>query len=135
MIKQRTLKNMIRATGVGLHTGTKVYMTLRPAPANTGIVFRRTDLTPPAEIRGEPYSVGDTRLCSTLEKGNAKVATVDYNKPETLVEALKGQDVLVITLSVFAHEQQDKPPHHEALPLLALRLRQRGRLRRPVPIL
>ncbi|HEU0289929.1 MAG TPA: UDP-3-O-acyl-N-acetylglucosamine deacetylase, partial [Burkholderiales bacterium] len=46
MIQQRTLKTMIRATGVGLHTGTKVYMTLRPAAANTGIVFRRTDLTP-----------------------------------------------------------------------------------------
>jgi UDP-3-O-acyl-N-acetylglucosamine deacetylase len=53
LIKQRTLKNMIRATGVGLHTGTKVYMTLRPAAADTGIVFRRTDLTPQVEIKGD----------------------------------------------------------------------------------
>ena len=85
MIKQRTLKNMIRATGVGLHTGAKVYMTLRPAAPNTGIVFRRTDLNPPVEVRGEPYAVGDTRLCSTLEKGSAKVATVEH-----LMSALAG---------------------------------------------
>ena len=85
MIQQRTLKNMVRATGVGLHTGTKVYMTLRPAAANTGIVFRRTDLTPPVEIKGEPYAVGDTRLSSSLEKRGAKVATVEH-----LMSALAG---------------------------------------------
>lgn len=85
MIQQRTLKNMIRATGVGLHTGTKVYMTLRPAAANTGIVFRRTDLTPPMEIKGEPYAVGDTRLSSSLEKQGVKVATVEH-----LMSALAG---------------------------------------------
>ena len=85
MIKQRTLKNMIRATGVGLHTGTKVYMTLRPAAADTGIVFRRIDLTPPVEIKGEPYSVGDTRLSSCLEKNNARVFTVEH-----LMSALAG---------------------------------------------
>jgi UDP-3-O-[3-hydroxymyristoyl] N-acetylglucosamine deacetylase len=85
LIKQRTLKNMIRATGVGLHTGTKVYMTLRPAAAHTGIVFRRTDLTPPVEIKGEPYSVGDTRLSSCLEKDNARVFTVEH-----LMSALAG---------------------------------------------
>ena len=85
MIQQRTLKNMIRATGVGLHTGTKVYLTLRPAPANSGIVFRRTDLTPPVEIKGEPYSVGDTRLSSCLEKSGARVATVEH-----LMSALAG---------------------------------------------
>jgi UDP-3-O-[3-hydroxymyristoyl] N-acetylglucosamine deacetylase len=85
LIKQRTLKNMIRATGVGLHTGAKVYMTLRPAAPNTGIVFRRTDLNPPVEVKGEPYAVGDTRLCSTLEKGSAKVATVEH-----LMSALAG---------------------------------------------
>jgi len=99
LIQQRTLKNMIRATGVGLHTGTKVYMTLRPAPANTGIVFRRTDLTPPAEIRGEPYSVGDTRLCSTLEKGNAKVATVEH-----LMSALAGLGVDNVYVDLTAPE-------------------------------
>lgn len=85
MIKQRTLKNMIRATGVGLHTGTKVYMTLRPAAADTGIVFRRTDLTPQVEIKGEPYSVGDTRLSSCLEKNDARVFTVEH-----LMSALAG---------------------------------------------
>ena len=85
MIKQRTLKNLIRATGVGLHTGTKVYMTLRPATAHTGIVLRRTDLTPPVEIKGEPYSVGDTRLSSCLEKNSARVFTVEH-----LMSALAG---------------------------------------------
>jgi UDP-3-O-[3-hydroxymyristoyl] N-acetylglucosamine deacetylase len=85
LIKQRTLKSMIRATGVGLHTGTKVYMTLRPAAAHTGIVFRRTDLTPQVEIKGEPYSVGDTRLSSCLEKDNARVFTVEH-----LMSALAG---------------------------------------------
>jgi UDP-3-O-[3-hydroxymyristoyl] N-acetylglucosamine deacetylase len=85
VIQQRTLKNMIRATGVGLHTGTKVYMALRPAPANSGIVFRRTDLTPPVEIKGEPYAVGDTRLSSCLERGGARVATVEH-----LMSALAG---------------------------------------------
>jgi UDP-3-O-[3-hydroxymyristoyl] N-acetylglucosamine deacetylase len=85
VIQQRTLKNMIRATGVGLHTGTKVYMTLRPAPANAGIVFRRVDLTPPVVIKGEPYAVGDTRLSSCLEKQGARVATVEH-----LMSALAG---------------------------------------------
>jgi len=85
VIQQRTLKNMIRATGVGLHTGTKVYMTLRPAPANAGIVFRRVDLTPTVEIKGEPYAVGDTRLSSCLEKNGARVATVEH-----LMSALAG---------------------------------------------
>jgi len=88
LIKQRTLKNMIRATGVGLHTGTKVYMTLRPAAANTGIVFRRTDVTPPVDIKGEPYAVGDTRLSSSLEKGGVKIATVEH-----LMSALAGLGV------------------------------------------
>jgi UDP-3-O-[3-hydroxymyristoyl] N-acetylglucosamine deacetylase len=85
VIQQRTLKNMIRATGVGLHTGTKVFLTLRPAPANAGIVFRRTDLNPPVEIKGEPYAVGDTRLSSCLEKQGARVSTVEH-----LMSALAG---------------------------------------------
>ena len=65
MIRQRTLKNVIRATGVGLHCGEKVYMTLRPAPPDTGIVFRRTDLDPPAEVRAHALNVGDTQLGTT----------------------------------------------------------------------
>jgi UDP-3-O-[3-hydroxymyristoyl] N-acetylglucosamine deacetylase len=78
MIKQRTLKNVIRATGVGLHTGEKVYMTLRPAAVNTGIVFRRTDLPEPVTIPSRCEFVGDTRLSSTLIKGDVRVGTVEH---------------------------------------------------------
>jgi UDP-3-O-[3-hydroxymyristoyl] N-acetylglucosamine deacetylase len=78
MIKQRTLKNIIRATGVGLHTGDKVYMTLRPAAPNTGIVFRRTDLDPPVDIRARQDNVGDTRLSTTLVNGEVRVSTVEH---------------------------------------------------------
>lgn len=78
MIRQRTLKNMIRATGVGLHTGAKVYLTLRPAAPGTGIVFRRIDLPQPVEIRADPYAVGDTRLSSCLVKDDVRVSTVEH---------------------------------------------------------
>ena len=63
MIKQRTLKNTIRATGVGLHSGEKVYLTLKPAPVDTGIVFRRVDLCPPVDIPVSVMSVSDTPKC------------------------------------------------------------------------
>jgi len=72
MIHQRTLKNVIRATGVGLHTGEKVYLTLRPAAVDTGIVFRRVDLDPVVELRADPNQVGDTRLSTALQEGNAE---------------------------------------------------------------
>jgi UDP-3-O-[3-hydroxymyristoyl] N-acetylglucosamine deacetylase len=85
MIKQRTLKTPVRATGVGLHSGVKVEMTLRPAAPNLGIVFRRMDLDPPAELTADPYLVTDTRLCSMLESGAAKVSTVEH-----LMSALAG---------------------------------------------
>ena len=78
MIKQRTLKNVIRATGVGLHTGEKVYLTLRPAPSDTGIIFRRIDLPEPVEIRACPENVSDTRLSTTLECNGARVSTVEH---------------------------------------------------------
>jgi len=78
VIRQRTLKNIIRATGVGLHTGVKVYLALRPAATNTGIVFRRTDLAEPVEIKAEPYAVCDTRLSSCLEKGGVRISTVEH---------------------------------------------------------
>lgn len=78
MIKQRTLKNVIRATGVGLHTGEKVYLTLRPAAADTGIIFRRTDLPKPVEVRACPENVTDTRLSTTLENHGVKIATVEH---------------------------------------------------------
>ncbi len=78
MFKQRTLKSVIRAAGVGLHTGEKVAMTLRPAPPNTGIVFRRIDLPVPIDIAADAFKVGDARLCSTLEANGARVATVEH---------------------------------------------------------
>jgi UDP-3-O-[3-hydroxymyristoyl] N-acetylglucosamine deacetylase len=78
MIRQRTLKNVIRATGVGLHTGNKVYLTLRPAAPDTGVVFRRVDLDPPVDIMACPSNVGDTRLSTTLVNGDARVSTVEH---------------------------------------------------------
>jgi UDP-3-O-[3-hydroxymyristoyl] N-acetylglucosamine deacetylase len=78
MIRQRTLKNVVRATGVGLHTGQKVYLTMRPAAPDTGIVFRRIDLPNVLDIRAHALSVGDTRLSSCLERDSAKVATVEH---------------------------------------------------------
>ena len=78
MVKQRTLKNVIRATGVGLHTGEKVYMTLRPAPVDAGITFRRVDLDEPIEIKAFAENVGDTSLSSTLVKDGVRVSTVEH---------------------------------------------------------
>jgi len=78
MIKQRTLKNIIRATGVGLHTGKKIYLTLRPAAPNTGIRFRRTDLKEPVEILACPENVTDTRLSTTIEKNGTRISTVEH---------------------------------------------------------
>jgi UDP-3-O-[3-hydroxymyristoyl] N-acetylglucosamine deacetylase len=78
MVNQRTLKNSIRATGVGLHTGTKVLMTLRPAPANVGIVFRRVDLDTPVDIRAHAENVGDTQLGTTLVRDGVKISTVEH---------------------------------------------------------
>ena len=78
MLKQRTLKNAIRATGIGLHTGRKVYMTLRPAAENTGVVFRRVDLEPSADVAADALHVGETMLGTTLVKGDVKVATVEH---------------------------------------------------------
>ncbi len=88
MIKQRTLRNVIRATGVGLHTGEKVYLTLRPAAADTGIVFRRIDLSEPVEIPARTENVGDTRLSTTLVKGKVRISTVEH-----LLSALAGLGV------------------------------------------
>lgn len=78
MIKQRTLRNPIRATGVGLHTGDKVYLSLKPAPVDTGIVFRRVDLDPVVEIKALAENVGDTMLSTTLSKGDVRVSTVEH---------------------------------------------------------
>jgi UDP-3-O-[3-hydroxymyristoyl] N-acetylglucosamine deacetylase len=78
MLKQRTLKNSIRATGVGLHTGKKVLMALRPSPANTGINFRRTDLDEPVDIHASAENVGETTLGTTLIRGDVKVSTIEH---------------------------------------------------------
>lgn len=78
MIKQRTPKKVIQATGVGLHTGEKVLLTLRPAPINTGIVFRRVDLSPVVEIPATYDNVSDTMLCTSLLHKGARVATVEH---------------------------------------------------------
>lgn len=78
MLKQRTLKNVIKATGIGLHSGQKVYLTLRPAPVDAGIIFRRVDLAGAPEIKASPENVGDTRLSTTLAHGEVRVATVEH---------------------------------------------------------
>ena len=78
MINQRTLKNVIRATGVGIHSGEKVFMTLRPAPANAGILFRRTDLDPVEVVRADALKVGETTLGTTLIQNGVRVATVEH---------------------------------------------------------
>jgi len=85
MIRQRTLKNIIRATGVGLHTGEKIYLTLRPAAIDTGIVFRRVDLDTPVDIPARPEYVGDTQLCTTVCRDGTRVSTVEH-----LLSALAG---------------------------------------------
>lgn len=97
MLRQRTLKNAIRATGVGLHTGDKVYMTLNPAPADSGIIFRRTDLSPVVEIKADPTHVGDTTMSTTLEADDGTtVSTVEH-----LLSAMAGLgiDNAIIELS------------------------------------
>ncbi|MEE4638399.1 MAG: UDP-3-O-acyl-N-acetylglucosamine deacetylase [Wenzhouxiangella sp.] len=99
MVSQRTLKNVIRATGVGLHTGEKVLMTLRPAPADTGIVFRRVDLSPVAEIPADPHEVGDTSLSTTLVAGGVRVATIEH-----LMSALAGLGIDNLYVDLSASE-------------------------------
>ncbi|MDG1444835.1 MAG: UDP-3-O-acyl-N-acetylglucosamine deacetylase, partial [Methylophilaceae bacterium] len=88
MLKQRTLKKKVSATGVGLHNGKKVKLTLLPAAIDTGIVFRRTDLPGKPEIQATPDAVSDTRMSSALEKNGARVATVEH-----LMSALAGLGV------------------------------------------
>jgi len=88
MIPQRTLSNTIRATGVGLHSGDKVYLTLRPAPVDTGIVFRRVDLEPAVDVPARAELVTEVTLCTGLTCGNAKIQTVEH-----LMSALAGLGV------------------------------------------
>ncbi|MGY6554123.1 MAG: UDP-3-O-acyl-N-acetylglucosamine deacetylase [Wenzhouxiangella sp.] len=99
MLTQRTLKNVIRATGVGLHTGEKVLMTLRPAPVNAGIVFRRVDLDPMVEIPADPHRVGDTALSTTLVDRGIRVATIEH-----LMSALAGLGIDNLYVDLTAAE-------------------------------
>src|SRR5688572_6741396 len=88
MLRQRTLKSLVSASGVGLHTGAKVRLTLRPAPPDTGIVFRRIDLASPVSIPARAELIGEARLASTLVKGEVKIHTVEH-----LMSALGGLGV------------------------------------------
>jgi len=96
MLLQRTLKQTVHATGVGLHSGEKVYLALRPAPADSGITFRRSDLVPPVDIVGRADRVGDTTLSTSLFNGDARVSTVEH-----LMSALAGFgiDNVIVELS------------------------------------
>ena len=85
MVKQRTLKQVARAVGIGLHSGTKVQLALRPAAADTGVVFRRVDVNPPVDIALMPENVVDTRMATTIGRGDVRVATIEH-----LMSALAG---------------------------------------------
>jgi len=99
VLQQRTLKSISRAVGVGLHSGQRVELTLRPAPADTGIVFRRVDLPEPAEIRMTAEAVTDTRLASTVSTGGAKVQTVEH-----LMSACAGLGIDNLYIDITADE-------------------------------
>src|SRR4029079_13063119 len=99
MVGQRTLKNSIRASGVGLHTGKKVLMVLRPALADTGIIFRRTDLANSEDIPARAENVGETALGTTLVKGDSKVSTVEH-----LLSAFAGLGIDNAIIEVSAPE-------------------------------
>ena len=99
MLKQRTLKTLVRTTGVGLHSGAKVTLVLRPAAPDTGIVFHRLDLTPSVTLKADPFGVGDTRMASCLEKDGAKVGTVEH-----LMSALAGLGIDNVHVDVDAAE-------------------------------
>ena len=99
MIRQRTLKNIVKATGVGLHSGCKVNMTLRPAAPNTGIVFRRVDLPVVVDIPADTYSVCDTRLSTCIGKGNVRIQTIEH-----LMSALAGLGIDNLFVELTAGE-------------------------------
>lgn len=99
MPRQRTIKNVIRATGVGLHSGEKVFLTLRPAAPDSGIVFRRVDLDPVVEIPAEGHLVTETTLCTGLSCGPANVQTVEH-----LMSALAGLGVDNLYIELSAAE-------------------------------
>ncbi len=99
MIRQQTLQNEFSTVGIGLHSGRKVRLTLRPAPEGTGLVFTRTDVKPPVSIKAEPTRVNDTRMATTLDKDNVKIATIEH-----LMSALSGLGVDNCYIDVDAPE-------------------------------
>ncbi|MEH6435348.1 UDP-3-O-acyl-N-acetylglucosamine deacetylase [Massilia sp. DD77] len=99
MLKQRTIKELVRTTGVGLHSGRKVELTLRPAAADTGIVFRRVDFNPIVEIPSSAHVVGDTRMASVLIKDDARVSTVEH-----IMSACAGLGIDNLYIDVTAEE-------------------------------
>ena len=99
MLRQRTLKSQTRAIGVGLHSGQRVELTLRPAAPDTGIVFRRVDLPVPVEIAMSAESVSDTRMATTASRGTAKVATVEH-----LMSACAGLGIDNLIVDITAEE-------------------------------
>jgi UDP-3-O-[3-hydroxymyristoyl] N-acetylglucosamine deacetylase len=125
VLKQRTLKNLIRATGVGLHTGDKVELTLRPAPPDTGIVFRRVDLPGSAEIKVAPHYVTDTRLCSALVHNEVRVATVEH-----LMSAFAGLGIDNVYVELTAGEV---PIMDGSSGPFVFLLQQAGIIEQPVP--
>jgi UDP-3-O-[3-hydroxymyristoyl] N-acetylglucosamine deacetylase len=99
MLAQRTIKTLTQAVGVGLHSGQRVELTLRPAPVDTGIVFRRVDLAEPVDIHINALSVTDTRLASTISSGQAKVHTVEH-----LMSACAGLGIDNLIIDITAEE-------------------------------
>lgn len=99
MLKQRTIKQLVKTIGVGLHSGTKVELTLRPAAPDIGIVFRRVDLDPPVDLPAQALTVGDTRMASTLAKDGAKISTVEH-----LMSACAGLGIDNLYIDVTAEE-------------------------------
>jgi UDP-3-O-[3-hydroxymyristoyl] N-acetylglucosamine deacetylase len=99
MLAQRTLKTLTKAVGVGLHSGQRVELTLRPAPVDTGIVFRRVDLPQPVDIVVSAVAVTDTRMASTISSGNAKVFTVEH-----LMSACAGLGIDHLYIDITAEE-------------------------------
>jgi len=99
MLKQRTIKQIVKTVGVGLHSGTKVTLTLRPALPDTGIVFRRIDLDPAVDLPATAMGVGDTRMASTLEQQGVRVSTVEH-----LMSACAGLGIDNLYIDVTAEE-------------------------------
>jgi UDP-3-O-[3-hydroxymyristoyl] N-acetylglucosamine deacetylase len=99
MLKQRTIKQLVKTVGVGLHSGTKVQLTLRPAAVDTGIVFHRVDLDPPVDLPARALEIGDTRMASVLQKDGARVSTIEH-----LMSACAGLGIDNLHVDVSAEE-------------------------------